>query len=63
MLIDKLEVRDSFKKGKDTYTVLAFKDDYVHTVNKDDAFKPFPYGIDVKPAKYVPKKRRRTTRN
>lgn len=59
MLIDKLEVRDSFKKGRDTYTILDFKDDYVHTVNKEDAFKPFPYGIDVKKAKFTPKRRKR----
>lgn len=58
MLIDKLEVRDSFKIGRDTYTILAFRDDYVYTVNKDDAFKAFPYGIDVKRAKFVSKKRR-----
>ena len=59
MLIDKLEIRDSFKKGRDTYTIMEFKEDYVHCVNKDDAFKPFPYGIDVKKAKFVTKKRRK----
>ena len=59
MLIDKLEERDTFKKGRDKYTILAFKEDYIHTVDSEDRFHPFPYGIQVRKAKFVPKKRRK----
>lgn len=58
MIIDKLEIRESFKVGRNLYTILAFKDKYVHTVDQEDRFHPFPYGINVKRKKTTTRKRK-----